>query len=91
MEKTVFNIKTDKKVKEEAQRVARELGVPLGTILNAYLREFVREKRIVFSIPPVPNRRLRELLKKVRLDAKKKEKSAGPFTYKGAIGYLNTL
>ena len=91
MEKTVLNIKTDKKVKEEAQKAARELGLPLGTIINAYLRELAREKRVLFSVPPVPNRRLQILLKKVRNDAGKKRKSARPFTYEEAIEYLDKL
>jgi addiction module RelB/DinJ family antitoxin len=39
--KTVLNVKTDKDVKEKAQRLARHLGVPLSTVVNAYLKEFV--------------------------------------------------
>lgn len=66
MEKTVLNIKTERKLKREAQKVARGLGLPLGTIMNAYLREFVREKRIVFSVPPTPNVRTRKLLQDIK-------------------------
>ncbi len=91
MDTTVINIKTDKRVKQEAQQVARDLGLPLGTILNAYLREFTREKRVVFSVPPVPNQRLRKLLEKVRNDMKIGRKSAGPFTYEEAVNYLDKL
>ena len=39
--KTVLNVKTDKDVKEKAQALAKHLGVPLSTVVNAYLREFV--------------------------------------------------
>lgn len=91
MEKTVLNIKTDKKIKQEAQGVARELGLPLGTILNAYLRELVHEKRVVFSVPPVPSRQLQKLLTEVMRDTKKKRRSAGPFTYDEAAIYLDKL
>lgn len=91
MEKTILNIKTDKKVKEEAQKTAKELGLPLGTIINAYLRELAREKRVLFSVPPVPNLRLQTLLKQIRRDVKKRKKSAGPFTYEEAIAHLNKL
>jgi addiction module RelB/DinJ family antitoxin len=91
MEKTVLNIKTDKKVKEEAQKAARELGLPLGTIVNAYLRELAREKRVVFSVPPAPNRRLQMLLKKIRKDVGKRRKSVKPFTHEEAIKYLDIL
>lgn len=64
----MLNIKTERKLKQRAQKVARGLGLPLGTIMNAYLREFVREKRIVFSIPPTPNVRTQKLLQDIRED-----------------------
>lgn len=46
---TILNIKTDKKLKAEAQKVASELGVPLSTIMNAFLKQFVRDKEVTFS------------------------------------------
>ncbi len=46
---TILNIKTDKKLKADAQKVAGELGVPLSTVMNAFLKQFVREKEITFS------------------------------------------
>ncbi|MEX0931954.1 MAG: type II toxin-antitoxin system RelB/DinJ family antitoxin [Candidatus Paceibacterota bacterium] len=46
---TILNIKTDKKLKAEAQKVASELGVPLSTVLNAFLKQFVRDKEITLS------------------------------------------
>jgi addiction module RelB/DinJ family antitoxin len=91
MEKTVINIKTDKKVKQEVQKVARELGLPLGTIINAYLRELVREKRVVFSVPPTPNKRLQTLLRKIRSEKQKRKKLARRLSYEGAIKHLDGL
>lgn len=46
---TILNIKTDKKLKADAQKVASELGVPLSTVMNAFLKQFVRDKEITFS------------------------------------------
>ncbi|TSC75958.1 MAG: hypothetical protein G01um101430_128 [Parcubacteria group bacterium Gr01-1014_30] len=91
MEKTILNVKTDKKLKEAAQKAAQELGLPLGTIVNAYLRELAREKRILFSVPPVPNLRLQRLLKKVRKETSKSRRRAKPFTYEEAVKYLDRL
>lgn len=87
----MLNIKTDKKIKQEAQKTARELGLPLGTIINAYLKELAREKRVLFSVPPVPNQRLQTLLKKIKSEAKKKRKVMKPLTYQEAIEYLDRL
>ncbi len=46
---TILNIKTDKKLKADAQKVASELGVPLSTVMNAFLKQFVRDKEITLS------------------------------------------
>ena len=90
MEKTLLNVKTDVKLKQEAQRVAQELGLPLGTIINAYLRELIREKKVVFSSPPTPNKKTQKLLKKIDADIRSGRNSKGPFTYKEAIKYLHS-
>jgi addiction module RelB/DinJ family antitoxin len=91
MEKTILTIKTDKKVKQEAQEAARELGLPLGTIVNAYLRELAREKRVVFSVPPLPNARLKALLKDIKKESTKRKKNAKLFNYKEAVEHLDKL
>jgi len=91
MEKTLLNIKIDKKMKQEAQNVAKELYLPLGTIINAYLRELIREKRVLFSVPPTPNKQTQKLLRKIKNDLKLKKKSPGPFNYEEATTYLNSL
>lgn len=91
MEKTVLNIKTDKKVKEEAQKAAKELGLPLSTIVNAWLRELAREKRVVFSVPPTPNTRLQKLLRKIREEAKGRKKQAKALNYEEAVEHLDSL
>ena len=50
--KTILNVKTDKDVKAKAQHVAKQLGLPLSTIINAFLKEFIRTKAILFSLNP---------------------------------------
>ena len=91
MEKVLLNIKTDPKIKEDAQKVAQELGLPLGTIINAYLRELIREKRVLFSSPPIPNQRTQKMLKKIDADIRAGRNSKGPFTYNEATKYLSSL
>ena len=68
--KTMINIKTEKDIKIKAQKVAKELGLPLGTVLNAYLREFIRTKKASFSIPPQMTLRLEKLISRVEKDIK---------------------
>ncbi len=87
----MLNIKTDPKIKQDAQKVAQELGLPLGTIINAYLRELIREKRVLFSSPPIPNQRTQKMLKKIDADIRAGRNTNGPFSYDEAIEYLDSI
>ncbi len=69
--KTLLNIKTDKEVKAGVQKIAKELGFPLSTIINAYLKQLLREKRVNFTLPLMPNKKTARLLKKAREDYKR--------------------
>ena len=52
MAKTVINVKVDRDIKKKAQSLAEELGLPLSTVINANLREFIRSGEAIFSIEP---------------------------------------
>ncbi len=71
--KTTLLLKTDAKVKKAAQEAAQDIGIPLSTILNAYLRSFARDRRIAFDAPLMPNARTRAVLDAVRRDLKEKK------------------
>ena len=51
---TTFTVKTDKKLHKDAKKTAQKLVIPLTTIINAKLREFVREQAITVSARPTP-------------------------------------
>lgn len=46
--KTLLTIKVDKKLKKSAQKIAEEIGIPLGTFINMTLKQFVRDKELNF-------------------------------------------
>ena len=77
--KTVLHTKVDRDTKEEAQRLAAELGVPLSTVINAQLREFVRSGRFVVSREPMVADKVMEDLKKASKEARAGKKIDGPF------------
>ena len=79
MNTTVINIKTDKVLKSDAQKLAKNFGLPLSAIVNIYLRDFVREKRVVFSEPPMPNAKTRKILDQALKDIKQGKNLIGPF------------
>ena len=63
--KTVINIKADKEVKKKAQKIAEELGLPLSVVINAYLRQFIRNREVYFGITPTMSPELENLLGRV--------------------------
>jgi DNA-damage-inducible protein J len=66
---TILNIKTDKKLKAEAKKVSDELGVPLSTVINAFLKKFVREKEITLSANPLrPTPYLEQILEEAQAE-----------------------
>lgn len=46
MNTAVINVKTEPKVKEEAQEVASMLGVNLNSLINRYLKHFIKTKSV---------------------------------------------
>jgi len=49
MNTAILNVRTDKKIKKQAMKVASDLGFSLSTLVNAYLRNLVRTKKVHFS------------------------------------------
>lgn len=92
MAKTILNVKTDKDVKERAQVVAKELGLPLSTVVNAFLKQFIREKEVVFSSGYTMTPYLEKRIARVEKDIAAGKNMAGPFTTPQEIKkYLDSL
>ena len=92
MEKTILNVKVNKDLKESAREVARDLGLPLGTIINSYLRRLVDERRVEFVAHPMPNKETQKLLAEIDKDIKEGKNLVGPFESAEEMDkYLNSL
>ena len=52
--KILLTVKTDKKLKKAAQAVADEIGISLGTLVNSFLKQFVRTREVNFSVSYKP-------------------------------------
>jgi DNA-damage-inducible protein J len=72
MNTTVINIKTDIKVKKAAQKVASDLGLSLSAAINGFLRQLIRDKKIIFTLNEgEPSEYLKECIRKSEEDIKK--------------------
>ena len=50
MNTALINIKTDPVIKKQAQEMANSLGLSLSSIINAYLRQFIRTKTLHLTL-----------------------------------------
>ncbi len=77
---TIINIKTNKELKNDAQLVAKKIGVPLSTVINSFLKQFVRDEEVTFS---GKNYAMTPYLEALVEEARKERaagKTAGPFS-----------
>jgi addiction module RelB/DinJ family antitoxin len=89
--KTIINIKADKEVKEQAQLIAARLGLPLSTIVNSFLKQFIRTEEVTFSTARTMTPELESLLTEIEEDRKHNRNFSGPFTYEEAVEHLDSL
>jgi len=80
--KTVINIKTDKEIKQSAQKTAKKLGLSLSAVINAYLRQFIRNREVHFSIVPTMSPELEKLLGKIEFDIQRNKNISFPISSK---------
>jgi len=92
MEKAIINIKTDKEVKANVQKLAEELGISLSDVINASLRNFIRTREVRISSVLQMTPELEKLIGTVRKDFKNKKNISGPFfTAEEMDTYLDAL
>ena len=86
---TTMLIKTNKVLKQKAQKLAKEMGLPLGTLVNNYLKDFVIERKAVFYAP-ILNKKTQRIIDTARKEYKA-GKVSGPFySAEEMIKHLNS-
>jgi len=89
--KTVINIKTDVSVRDRAKEIAKNIGIPLSTVVNAYLKDFIRNESISLSATPVLRPEVLEEIQQARKDYKKGINVSKKFNNpKEAVEWLNS-
>lgn len=92
MKTAMINIKTETHVKAEAQKLAKELGFSLSSIVTASLKQFIRTREVQFSMSHKMTPFLEGILKQVDKDIKANKNLSKNFTnIKEMDSYLDTL
>jgi len=68
---TTLTIKIEKGLRDDAKKTAQTLGVPLTTVMNAMVRQFVRDRRLVLEAEcpfpsHTPNAETRKAIRELR-------------------------
>ena len=88
--KTVLNIKIDKKIKEEAQKLAKSLGLNMSQIASASYKQFIRNREFTFSDGYTMTPYLEKVAEETQAEYDRGE-AIGPFTGDAFIRHLKSL
>ena len=91
MSKAVINFKIDSEVKEEAQKLALELGMPLSALVNAQLRELIRTRTLNVSAEPRMSPYLENIIEGVERDRKIGKNITRTNSLEEALAHLDSL
>ncbi len=85
----VINVKTHPEIKTQAKKVAEELGFSLSSLVNAYLRQLIKTKTIMFStVSEEPSDYMIAMLKQAEKEIKEGKVSPSFSNAKDAIVWL---
>ena len=88
---TMVHVKVSKKVKRDAQKAARALGVPLSLVAEQAFKRFVAERRIVVEESLKPTPYLEKILREAEKNRNNPKYWSGPFTGEQFIKHLRGL
>jgi antitoxin component of RelBE/YafQ-DinJ toxin-antitoxin module len=87
---TILSLKTKKQVKELAQMRAKQLGIPLGTLVNAFLRDLGQTGEVRFTISEPITPKMAKIIDEMRAEVARGE-TYGPFTIDEAEAFLDSI
>ena len=88
---TIINVKVDRLVKNKAKMVAKDLGLSLSGVVNAYLRQFIRSGTLfVSSRFEEPSAFLLEAIREAKEDIKNKRQHSFENTEQ-ALAFLDKI
>ncbi len=68
------------------------MGLPLSTVVNAFLRQFIAERSVTFAVPLAPSKNLERILIQADKDIRNKRNLSPIFTDTGKMDkYLDNL
>jgi len=79
---TMLHIKTDKKIRTQLTKIAKDNGLTVTALVNFSLRSLIKNPKIDLILYPEPNARTRKILDEAEEDFKAGRNIVGPFSTK---------
>ena len=89
MNTAVINVKVEPALKQEAKKVAEDLGLSLSGVINGLLRYFVKTKTVTFRAEEKPTPYMIKALKEAEEDIKAGRVSPSFTNIDEALGWLD--
>jgi addiction module RelB/DinJ family antitoxin len=91
MKSAIINVKTTPLIKKRAQKVAADLGFGLSTLINGFLNQLVKDKKVEFTAYPKeePSDYMIKTLQEAEEDIAKGRVSPEFDNAKDAVAWLN--
>ncbi len=86
----MYSLKTNKQVKALAQIRAKQLGIPLGTIVNAFLRSFGQTGVVHFEVSEPVTPQLSKIIESIETEIARGD-TYGPFDINEANAFLDAI
>ena len=88
---TTMSFKIDKALKSKAQDTAKAIGIPLSTLINAYLKDFAATGRVEFTASEEMTPQMERIIEEVEGEIARGKTSELFDTAEEAIAYLHNL
>ena len=91
MNNATINIKVDPQTKQQIQDFAAELGIPVSAILNAQIKQILRDRTVVLSTELEPTPYLINIMRQVEQDILAKKAAHAVTTPQELLAHLDSL
>ena len=68
MNTAILNIKTDPETKEQLKEFAAQVGLPVSALMNAQIKQILRDRKVAFDITLRPTPALEKVTRKAEAD-----------------------
>jgi len=91
MNTSTLNIKIDPQTKQQMQEFAAELGIPVSVILNAQIKQMLRDRVVTLSTELEPTPYLEKVMQQVERDILNKKTFTSTSTSEELLAHLDSL